>query len=135
METKRAFDVFYKIRRQIRKLEEEGGLPQELTRQSDNPDETLKSTLGMSILGKLEDISYMMDWLEKPIAADGVLAKNHNGRYGVQDIELTSGHPLEVWDEEYKEWSLSRIEYDNDYYITSLGRDKSIEGVRVRIRY
>lgn len=82
-----------------------------------------------------------LEWLDKPIVAEGVLVKNANERYEIEGtgVEFTSGRPLDVWHyddwkEEYK-WTRSRLEHGNgDYYIVALGKDVSIEGLKVRAR-
>lgn len=101
------------------------------------------------IMYKIDDISHTLNYLEKPIKAEGALHKNANGRYEVQGIELSSGCGLEYlatddWHMRYNAnddyvptpyWKASRIEHDGkDYYIVGADDLTTLENVRVRIR-
>lgn len=101
------------------------------------------------LLSKLSDVSWTLDYLNRPVKVEGVLHKNSNGRYEVNGMELTSGHGLEYlatddrhcrYDEhdEYvvtPYWCASRIEHDGtDYYIVGADNLDSLENVRVRLR-
>lgn len=114
-----------------------------------NPEEVFLFDELYRIMEKLEEVTHTIKYLEKPIKADGTLHKNANGRYEVQEIELSSGCGLEylACDEyheiycedtdEYKKvpyWKASRIEHDGKgYYIVGADYD-DLENVRVRIR-
>lgn len=101
------------------------------------------------IMYKIDDISHTLNYLEKPIKAEGTLHKNANGRYEVQGIELSSGCGLEyiATDDRHMRyndnddyvptpyWCASRIEHDGtDYYIVGANDLDTLENVRVRIR-
>ena len=101
------------------------------------------------ILDKLSDVSRNLKYLERPIKSEGVLHKNKNGRYEFNEIELSSGYPLEylATDDRHMRyndnddyvmtpyWSYGRIEHDGtDYYIVGADKDTKLEGLRVRIR-
>ena len=96
------------------------------------------------ILDKLSDVSYTLNYLEKPIKAEGALHKNANGRYEVQGIELSSGCGLEYLatddrhcrynnNDEYVPtpyWCSSRIEHNGtDYYIVGASDLDTLENV------
>ena len=101
------------------------------------------------ILDRLSDISHTLNYLEKPIKAEGALHKNANGRYEVQGIELSSGCGLEYLATDDRHcryndnddyvitpyWCSSRIEHDGtDYYIVGANDLDTLENIRVRIR-
>ncbi|MGH0680963.1 DUF5348 domain-containing protein [Bacillus luti] len=84
---------------------------------------------------KLDDVSYRLDKMLKPVQTLGVLQKNETGRYEVNGTQLSSGYPLEYYSEEENCYIPSRVEHNgDDYYIVSLGREEPIDGVRVRIK-
>ena len=101
------------------------------------------------ILDKLSDVSHNLKYLEQPIKSEGVLHKNRNGRYEFNEIELSSGYPLEYLATDDRHcryndnddyvitpyWCSSRIEHDGtDYYIVGANDLDTLENVRVRIR-
>ena len=101
------------------------------------------------ILSKLDDVSHTLNYLDKPIKAEGALHKNANGRYEVQGIELSSGQGLEYLslddrhcrynaNDDYVPtpyWCSSRMEHNGtDYYIVGATEFDTLENVRVRIR-
>lgn len=45
----------------------------------------------------------------------GYLRINNNNRYIINDIELSSGFPIEVYNVEYQEWEAGRIEHSSKY--------------------
>lgn len=85
---------------------------------------------------KLDDASYGLSNMLKPVQVSGTLEKNYEtGRYEVGGISLSSGYPVEYLSEEEKCYLPSRVEHNgDDYYIVGLGREESIDGVRVRIK-
>lgn len=102
-----------------------------------------------NILNKLSDVSNAIEYLKKPVHAEGILHKNENGRYEFNDIELSCGYGFEYLASDdrhmrYNEhddyvttpyWSYGRIEHDgSDYYIVGADKDTVLEGLRVRIR-
>lgn len=82
----------------------------------------------------------LVEQMDKEVIAQGYLYKNKNDRYEVQGCELTSGEPIEIWNEkpDYKEngyYVFTRIEHNGkDYYAVDLGENHSLEGKKVRIR-
>lgn len=102
-----------------------------------------------TILSKLDDVSHTLNYLTRPIKAEGTLHKNSNGRYELKGHELTSGSGIEYlttddWHMAYNDnddyvptpyWKASRIEHNgNDYYIVGADNLDTLENVRVRIR-
>ncbi|BCC56684.1 DUF5348 domain-containing protein [Bacillus cereus] len=85
---------------------------------------------------KLDDASYGLNNMVKPVQTSGTLEKNYEtGRYEVNGISLSSGYPVEYLSELDKCYIPSRIEHNgDDYYIVALGREEDIDGVRVRIK-
>lgn len=111
-----------------------------------NPDSLQLLDEYMSILYKLQDISYTLDCFKKPIKESGYLVKGSNGRYSLNGIELSSGYGLEYLcttddryynydaDNNYSYWKVGRIEHNGtDYYIVGCSAE-DITTVRVRIR-
>lgn len=116
-----------------------------------NPDQLFLLDEMRSLLSKLDDVSYTIDYLGKPIKVEGTLHKQANGRYAVGNYELSSGHGLEYltsnddfhskYDDEsdqyinYPYWIASRVEHNGtDYYIVGASKDIELEGLQVRIR-
>lgn len=87
---------------------------------------------------RLYSSAILLNKVDKEIIADGILTKKKNGRYEINNIELSSGCNIEFIkkDEDGLEYYYpSRIEHNGeDYYILSLGKDVKIEGLKVRIR-
>lgn len=97
------------------------------------------------IADELEKILYSLDaaysgleYLKSPVKAQGRLYKKDNGRYNIEDIELTSGSRIEVllyddWREQQL-WKLTAVEHNGeDYYIT-VAPEKALAGIEARIR-
>lgn len=103
----------------------------------DNPDAVQLITEYQRILSKLDEVSGTLNYLKQPIAHEGTLHLQKNGRYEVDGVELTCGSPLEilVQDEgdDYPAWVASRIEANNGYYFVAR-RNLPLEGKRARIR-
>ena len=86
---------------------------------------------------KIWELNSSLAKLTKPVLVEGILIKNENGRYEVEGLELTSGQYIEYFrDDEFGgHYVPSQIEYHGqDYYIVGLGKEKPIEGLKVRIR-
>lgn len=105
----------------------------------DNPDEVQLAVEYRSIVGKLDELSHALSYFMRPVAREGKLYMNQNGRYELDGKELTSGSGVEVllYDEcmERWEWYASRIESkpDGAYYL--VGKSTlNLEGVTARQR-
>ncbi|MCM3413214.1 DUF5348 domain-containing protein [Metabacillus litoralis] len=89
---------------------------------------------------KLSDAFRSIKAMKAPVRREGFLTKNSGNRYEVDGWELSSGSPVEIWedDEELKEggfYTATRIEHNGtDYYVVALGRDISINGLKARIK-
>uniref|UniRef100_UPI00403F992F DUF5348 domain-containing protein n=1 Tax=unclassified Paenibacillus TaxID=185978 RepID=UPI00403F992F len=63
----------------------------------------------------------IIDPVTSPIAADGVLTRNSNGRFTLVGRELTSGRSIEYLykgdSDDIESWYPCRIEYYNDDYL------------------
>jgi len=137
MELQEVYQMFNQIRSVLKKYEDRWGyLSQEIELpECYDEDDKFKHLIGYRILNKLVDANSMLNWISKPIKAQGFLVKNENNRYGVENNELSSGYPIDWYNEVEQEWDTSRIEHNGeDYYIVGYGREKSIEGIFVRIR-
>lgn len=129
------------IQNKLEELKEHGGVINELEYDRENPEQSFKAENYLRALDMLGDVDAILEWLEKPIVAEGLLVKNENGRYEIDGtgVEFSSGRPLDVWHyDDWKEkggWTRSRVEHGNgDYYIVALGKDVPIEGLKVRTR-
>ena len=56
-----------------------------------NPDEVQLMTEYMRILKRLDEVVRIMDYIHQPIANEGTLHMNQNGRYEFDGIELKIG--------------------------------------------
>lgn len=106
-------------------------LPSELTME-----ERYQLNVLLRVGEKLDDASYSLNNMLKPVQVSGTLEKNYEtGRYEVDGISLSSGYPVEYLSELDKCYIPSRLEHNgDDYYIVALGREEDIDGVRVRIK-
>lgn len=110
-------------------------LYENMDRSSLTIDERSELILIYQALNELSEGVESLKFLGKPVREEGQLKKNSNGRYILGEHELTSGHPIEVFDEDGNVFYQSRIEHSGgDYYIVSLGRGVPIENIRCRIR-
>lgn len=90
-----------------------------------------------SLLDQLDSFGDNIEYLTKPIYAEGFLHLNPRGRYEFRDNELTSGSTIEfLYYDDFdgvEKWNLARIEHSGDYYIYGY-KSVPLEGLRVRIR-
>ncbi len=76
------------------------------------------------------------NYLQKP-TAEGKLYKNKNGRYVINDTELTCGDYLEIFNKDEQAWYLGRIEHSQKlgyYHSNQEGSISLREGMLARIR-
>ncbi|MTK13906.1 MAG: hypothetical protein F8N39_18145 [Clostridiaceae bacterium] len=69
----------------------------------------------------------------------GYLQLNSNGRYVLNDTELTCGYPIEIYNTKYNEWNDGRIEHSSEYdgyYFYNYDKDHIVlnDCVKARIR-
>ncbi|MFF5401166.1 DUF5348 domain-containing protein [Peribacillus butanolivorans] len=137
MKLEHAYELLDELQKTIKKFEDRyGNLPDEFDLNNyDDVEVKFKQGIACSIMDKLSDVSNLLEWVNKPIVVQGQLIKNFSGRYEIEDTELSSGYPLDFYDQEDEQWYKSRVEHNgSDYYIVGLGREKNINGVLVRIR-
>ena len=136
MELKLALKVLEEIENSISKLKDRyGSLPEEFEYNYDDPEEKYQHDTVRSVVSKLDEVQKQIKWMSKSVIAEGILVKNNNNPYEIQgtEIEFSSGSPLDVWNNEWKQWETSRIEHSGeDYYIVSFGKNKPISGLKVR---
>jgi hypothetical protein len=69
---------------------------------------------------------------------EGHIYENSRGRFELKDNEFTCGCPIEIYDEEEKEWYTGRVEHTTEkgyyFYCSDMGNPSLNEGMRVRIR-
>jgi len=103
-----------------------------------DPNEVQKRNELYSIIEKLDDITYVLDYLEKPVLKSGVLQKKANGRYELEGYEFTSGSDIETLivdpeGEEASYWEHTSVEHDGDDYY-AVYRHTCLDGLEARIR-
>jgi len=99
----------------------------------DIQDESFMRHNVQSILNNLHEIQRDISYLERPVTHKGLMVKQSNGRYSVEDYEITSGTICEIMDDE--EWILTRIEHSgDDYYAIDLGKGNSLSERLCRLR-
>jgi hypothetical protein len=93
------------------------------------------------LVEKLEDVENELKYL-KADAKEGVLFLNSVSKRfvikyndGTESYDLTCGSSLEVWDNEYEEWNIGRVEHSTEkgYYFYQT-KSKLTEGMRVAKR-
>lgn len=130
-------------------LNEVGGLPLErvskkiqdmiddTNRYDLTPDEHLEFNELYQIGELLGKAARKIKYLDREIAAEGILYKNDAGRYEIDESNyFTSGEAIEVlvYDEDYgNRWIATRVEHkDGDYY--AVGVEEKLGGLRARVR-
>jgi hypothetical protein len=128
-------DIEYQLKQTVKALQdmEDGTSRSEL-----NDNELMQYYAFWRIKNKLEDALAEIEYLKKPVVAEGTLYKNEQGRYEIDHLHyFTSGSPIEIYIyddfEERYYWYKSRVEHkDGDYYV--VGYDGPLEGLKARIR-
>ena len=138
-------NVFETIR-EIQKLNKElesilksvGDYCENVEYNSADPEESFLHNQLIFMTGHLEEVQHRLDYLNKPIAAQGFLKHNDLKRYTLPTGDyLTSSSVCEllVTDGYGQRWVFTDIEHNgDDYYATALGKDVSINGMMARIR-
>lgn len=120
------------VSRFIRQFEQ---LESTTSRSSLKGEERYQYSVLYQVYDKLSEISFLLGKMSQEVKVEGLLEKLENGRYAVQGIELSSGTYLEYFDGEEECFYPSRLEHNGqDYYIVALGKNRSIEGVLVRLK-
>ncbi|MDI3236457.1 DUF5348 domain-containing protein [Exiguobacterium antarcticum] len=95
--------------------------------------EFMRNRITMTIYA-LDEIKADIKYLNQAVKRNGYLSKQSNGRYLLNDTELTSGMLVEIMDDDF-EWRLTRIEHSGDYYAVALGKTIAIDGRKCRLRF
>lgn len=87
---------------------------------------------------KLGTVVSELEYLKKPIIAEGNLRKNRYGRYEIGEYELSCGYGIEVliYDDylESERWVKTRVEHNgDDYYLYSFPK-LPMQGLKARVR-
>lgn len=89
------------------------------------------------IMDSLADAQAKIDYLSRPIRAEGVLRMGKNERYCLKGTELLCGSHVEILVEDnchdVPYWCFGRLEHDNGYYFTG-ARKMRLQGAKARIR-
>lgn len=146
MKLEEAFKVFEKVQLAMGGLKESSWGSEDFVQEFDydleDVEERYKNDVAINIMNQLGKIDNLLEWIQKDVKEEGKLVKRSDGRYEIEgtDEYFSSGKPLEVFlnsneFNERDEWVKSRVEHANgDYYIVALGKEKSLEGVKVRVR-
>lgn len=88
------------------------------------------------------NLTNAVEGLNRPVVREGIMVLQDNDRYSIDGFELSSGSPVEIYDDEdeeehYHHWYQTRLEFSHEhdgYY--AVGRPKmKLPGKRARIRY
>lgn len=84
---------------------------------------------------QLHDVTLEIDYYKKPVE-EGKLVRLTNGRFSLNNNELSCGYPIEVWWNEEERWVVGRVEYSDEYYFYNkkMQHPKLYDGMKVRIR-
>lgn len=83
----------------------------------------------------LMQVAKKMDYLDLEVYIEGELYLNENGRFSLEDHELTGGSKIEIFNPKDNCWYLSQIEHNGEhYYCVAVGKNKNIEGYKARLR-
>lgn len=69
----------------------------------------------VKVIEDLEDFIRDIKHYSKHVE-QGYLLLNSNGRYVLNNTELTCGYPVEIYNTKYNEWNDGRIEHSSKYY-------------------
>jgi hypothetical protein len=128
-------EEFSALRNRLKRFEDRVGYDGENIEAPDDANERQLHDMARRVADRLYDIRWDLTYLAKDVMMEGELFKLPGGRYGLGDVEFTSGSSLEVYVQEDETWVISSVEHNgHDYYIKSLGVKTPINGVRVRIR-
>ncbi|MEN0661423.1 MAG: DUF5348 domain-containing protein [Caldibacillus thermoamylovorans] len=136
-----ATEEMQKLNNEIKRLLKSfGGYEgEQLAYNPDNLDDDFIRSQYLSILYKLNDIQRRIEYLSMPVTEQGIIKHNSLGRYELPSgFYFTSGSVCEILKEDHddKYWVYTSIEHNGeDYYATALGKNVSIDGKTVRIRY
>lgn len=104
----------------------------------DNPNQIQLWEEMRGIVDQLHRAKTDIDYMNRPILADGILRQNGNGRYEAGGREFTSGSVLEalIDDGRYDcpHWVVSRIEHDGTRYYLYGYKNIVLDGLKVRFR-
>ena len=86
----------------------------------------------------LDDLNYTMNLIKyfNKTSIIGYLKELPNGRFEIENYELSCNSPLEIYSEEYDDWFLGRVEYKDKYYFCCDELDNPLlsNGIKVKIR-
>ena len=103
-----------------------------------NPEHAFLMDELYSAVHKLDQVSWGLDYLNRPVRYEGVLTLNSRDRYELCGIELTCGSGLEIlyYDELFERytWIASSIEHNGKEYYFVAKPNIELEGVTARIR-
>lgn len=114
---------------------------------TNNPDDLLLIDEYRSILYKLSDLQYDLEYLNKPVLYEDTLILRPDGRYGTRNNKTyyTSGNGIEflINDEvlgvdghftEVSAWRTSTVEHNGINYFIVGYKDVDLNGLKVRVR-
>lgn len=100
-------------------------------------EERTVSNLFDELLDCLEPVTNLVNYYRKPVRKMGLIQKNRNGRYELDDIEFICGSIIEILFDRYRdgreEWMRTHIECAGGKYFAQ-GYPRDLAGAMVRIR-
>lgn len=90
------------------------------------------------VIEDLEDFIRTIEHYSKD-TSEGYLELNSNGRYVLNDTELTCGYPVELWNNKSHSWNDGRIEHSDEYggyYFYNYDEEHIVlsDGIKARVR-
>jgi len=100
-----------------------------------DPEDRSDEQIMEQIAFKLKDAVSLIEYLNKPIKAEGILTRKLDGRYWIKgtDIYFQTGSVIEVWDDIDSQFHKTHIGRNGKNYY-AIGFKKPLEGMRVRCR-
>lgn len=130
-----AAGIEYQLKQTVKALED---MEEGTSRAALNDDDLMEYYAFYRIKNNLEDALEEIEYLKKPVSAEGTLYKNEQGRYEISPAHyFTSGSPIEIYiydDFENRHyWHKSRVEHkDGDYY--AVGHSEPLDSLKARVR-
>ena len=91
-----------------------------------------------SVMNSLADAQAAVDYLSRPVQAEGALRMGKNDRYCLKGTELPCGSPIEILvKDDYHDvpyWCSGRLEHDGERYYFTGAKQMPLKGAKARIR-
>lgn len=136
MEIKNVNQQFSKVVSEIKKLNQILGREcSNIYFDDSNPNDKFLFNEFIEAQTLLTQVAKKIDYLDSEVYLEGELYLKENGRFSLEDHELTGGSRIEIFNPQDNCWYLSQIEHNGEhYYCVVLGKNTNIEGYKARIR-